>query len=70
MRLLVLVWESKSVFASCTTWNSLKNSKDRPGVVVHTCNPSTREAEAGLQVKGLSGLQSEFKEYLDYIMRL
>lgn len=34
-------------------------------VVVHTCSPSIQEAEAG----SLSGLHSEFKSKLNYIVR-
>jgi hypothetical protein len=36
-----------------------------PGVVAHTFNPSTREAEAGqvdFWVRGQPGLQSEFQD--------
>jgi hypothetical protein len=33
-----------------------------PGMVVHTCNPSTLEAEAGgLQVQGQPGLYTKFQ---------
>jgi hypothetical protein len=39
----------------------------RPGVVVHTYNPSTWEAETGCsQVQGQFGLHSEFKANLSY----
>jgi hypothetical protein len=36
--------------------------KNLPGVLVHTCNPSTWEVETGrsLWVRGYSGLHSEF----------
>lgn len=47
----------------------LKNTET--GVLVHTCHPNTWAAEAGstLQVQGPSGLSSEFKASLNYIVR-
>jgi hypothetical protein len=42
-----------------------KKIKIQPGVVAHTFNPSTREAEAG-GVRGQPGLQSEFQDSQGY----
>lgn len=48
----------------------LKNMFD-PGIVAHTCSPSTGEAEAeeSLWVQGSLGYISEFKAILCYIVR-
>jgi hypothetical protein len=50
----------------------LQKGRKGPGVVVHTCNPSSWEAEArGLRVQGQPGWHSEFKAKasLNYIPR-
>jgi hypothetical protein len=40
-------------------------------MVVHTCNPSTQEDEAGeSQIQGQAGLHSKFKANLGYVARL
>jgi hypothetical protein len=44
--------------------------KGKPVMVVHVCNPSSWEAEAGgLKVQGQLWLHGEFKGSLGYIMR-
>ena len=51
-------------FTQCVCVHVCKVSKEsrRPGVVAHTCNLSTQEAEAGglIQVRRQSELPSEF----------
>jgi hypothetical protein len=43
-------------------WLKEVKIKTNPGVMVHTCHPSTQQAEAGrLQVQGQPGLHSELR---------
>ena len=45
--------------------------KKNLGVMAHTFNPSTREAEAGrvLSIQGQPGLQREFQDSQSYIVK-
>jgi hypothetical protein len=43
---------------------------DKPGIAMHTSNPSTQETEAEeLQAQGQAGLHSEFKANLGFTGR-
>jgi hypothetical protein len=54
------LWESQSSQA-------IEKQASQPGVVAHTFNPSTQEAEAGgFLVRGQPGLQSEFQDSQGY----
>lgn len=63
---------SKSLQAS--VFSSIKRKKERkekPSMMVHACEPSTREADAGgfAQLRGQLGMHSEFEASQDYITR-
>lgn len=68
VRVLRNVAQLRNLLCNMHTALILSQALRKPGMVVHTCNSSTRKVKAGRsEVQGHSIIQSEFGDSTDYI---